>query len=226
MAEVKRGGEARGDRQGISAADDDATVVAPRFDERESATARPVVPLGSSNSTGAGEPGNFPWRVNSRHLLLAWAVVATLAAGTFAIYRNTQTPEAQQVTLQPAPSSTAGETASPTPKTLRREMPVAPVRAAKMSEARDARPSWEDRDWSDSEEITRDEKDEEELDEHARKEEKRRRKEEKRRREEFEKETVRALKESRKQAERLRERQKDEGGKSRLIGVITRGAGM
>ncbi|HEY9405022.1 MAG TPA: hypothetical protein VIQ24_20385 [Pyrinomonadaceae bacterium] len=226
MAEVKRGGEARGDRQGITAADDDATVVAPRFDEREAATARPVVPLGSSNSTAPVERGNFSWRVNSHHLLLAWAVVATLAAGTFAIYRNTQTSEAQQVTLQPAPPSTAGETASPTPKPLRREIPVPPVRAAKMSEARDARPSWEDRDWSDSEEITRDEKDEEELDEHARKEEKRRRKEEKKRREEFEKETERALKESRKQAERLRERQKDEGGKSRLIGVITRGAGM
>lgn len=204
----------------------DATVVAPRFDERESATARPVVPLGNSDSNGPGGRGKFSWQVNSSHLLLAWAVVATLAAGTFAIYRNTQTSEAQQITPQPAPAGIAGGTASATPQPLRREVPIAPVRAAKVSETRDAPPSREDRVWSGGEEISRDEKDEEMLDEDARKEEKRRRKEEKKRREEFEKETERAIKEARKQAERLRERQKDEGGKARLIGVITKGAGL
>lgn len=146
-------------------------------------------------------------------------MIATLAAGTFAVYRSTRTAE-PQVTQQPAAANMAiGATAAPQP--VRREVTNAPVRAPKITEARrDPSPSWEVPDWSDRGEVKRDEPVDEELDERARKEEKRRRKEEKKRREEFEKETERALKDARKQAERLRDRVKDEGG-ARLIGVIT-----
>jgi type IV secretory pathway VirB10-like protein len=232
MAELKRGDEAQTGRREISPADNDSTVVAPRFDEREEATARPVVPLGGSNNVGTGRSGRFSLRANSRHLLLAWAVLATLAAGGILSYRNALTSE-PQVAPQPAPESTTGETVAATPQPAHREVPVAPPRAAKMTEARNPSPSWEVPDWSDRGELRRDEPDEEELDERARKEEKRRRKEEKRRREEAEerreeaeKDAERALKASRKQAERGRERGKDEGGKARLVGVIGRRHGM
>jgi hypothetical protein len=90
-----------------------------------------------------------------------------------------------------------------------------------MTEARAASPSWDVAGWSEVEQVKRDAADEEELGERERKEEKRRRKEEKRRLEEYEEDAERALKEFRKQAARQRERQKDEGSKARLVGVIT-----
>lgn len=226
MAEVKRG------RRRDNSATDDATVIAPRFDEREEATARPVVPLGGSNNVGTKGAGGFSLRAHSRHLLLAWAVIATLAAGGVAVYKSAQSSEAQ-----PAPQqimeSTVGGTVAATPQPARREVPVAPARAAKMTEARNSSPSWEVPDWSVRGEVERDELDEEELDERARKEEKRRRKEEKKRREEAEEaaeeraeeaeeEAERARKAARKQAERRRERQKDDEKKARLVGVLTR----
>jgi type IV secretory pathway VirB10-like protein len=220
MAEVKRGSEVSGDRRETSSADD-ATVVAPRFDEREAATARPVVPLGGSNNVGTGGSGGFSLRANSRHLLLAWAVIATLAAGAVAVYRSAHTSE-PQIAPQPATESTAGGAVAATPQPARREVPVAPPRAAKITEARDPSPLREVPDWSDRGDAKWDEPDEEELDERARKEEKRRRKEEKRQREEAEEEAERALKAARKQAERQRERQKDDGRKPRLVGVLTR----
>lgn len=221
MAEVKRG-EPR-----ETPAADDATVVAPRFDEREAATARPVVPLGGSNNAGRWGAGGFSWRANSRQLLLAWAVIATLAAGGVALYKSAHTSE-PQVEPQPVMESTAGGAVAATPQPARREVPLAPSRAAKMTEARNPSPSWEVPDWSDRGDARRDEADEEELDERARKEEKRRRKEEKKRREEAEEqaeeaqeEFERARKAARKQAERQRERQKDNGRKARLVGVLT-----
>jgi hypothetical protein len=216
MSEVKRG-----DRRETTAADD-ATVVAPRFDEREEATARPVVPLSPPSTTGRRGAGGFSLRANSRQLLLAWAVIATLAAGGVAVYKSAHTSESQQVAPQSATENTASGAVAATPETTRRAVPVAPVRAAKMDEARASSPSWEVPEWSDRGEAKRDEPDEEEPDERARKEEKRRRKEEKKQREEAEKETERAIKEARKRAERRRERQKDDGRKARLIGVLTR----
>jgi hypothetical protein len=224
MAEVKSDGEARGNRRETSAADD-AIVFAPRFDEREEATARPVVPLGGSNNAATRGAGGFSLRANSRHLLLAWAVLATLAAGGIAIYRGAQTP-GPQVAPQTAPESTASGEVAATPEPARRKIPVAPARAAKITEARATSPTWEAPDWSDRENVKREELDEEELDEEeleerARKEEKRRRKEEKKRREEAEEEAERARKELRKKAERQRERQKDAGRKAQLLGVLT-----
>jgi hypothetical protein len=224
MTEGKQGGEARGDWRETAA--DDATVVAPRFDEREAATARPVVPLGGSENVGTGGSGGFSVRANARHLLLAWAVIATLAAGGVAVYKSAQTSE-PQTAPQSTPESTASGAVAATPQPARREVPVAPppARAAKMTEARALSPSWEVPDWSDSGEVKRDERDEEELDERARKEERRRRKEEKKRREEAEEEAEekaeRARKAARKQAERRRERQKDGGRKAQLVGVLT-----
>jgi hypothetical protein len=216
----------RGDRRETAA--DDATVVAPRFDEREEATARPVVPLSTSNTARRWGSGGFSLRANARHLLLAWAVMATLAAGGVAVYKSAQTSE-PQIAPQSAPESTVGEAEAATPQPARREVPVAPARDAKMTEARAPLPSWEVPDWSDSGEAKRDEPDEDELDERARKEEKRRRKEEKKRREEAEEEAEeakeeaeRARKAARKQAERQRERRKDDGRKARLVGVLTR----
>jgi hypothetical protein len=218
MAEDKRG-----DRRETAA--DDATVVAPRFDEREEATARPVVPLGTSNIIGRWGSGGFSFRANSRHLLLAWAVIATLAAGGVAVYKSAHTSE-PQVAPQSATENTASGAVAATPETTRREVPVAPARAAKMTEARAPLPSWEVPEWSDRGDAKRDEPDEDELDERAHKEEKRRRKEAKKQREEAEEEAEeeakRARKAARKQAERRRERQKDDGRKARLVGVITR----
>lgn len=227
MAEDKRDGKAREDWRETSAVDD-ATVVAPRFDEREEATARPVVPLGVSNNVGRRRARGFSLRVNSRHLLLAWAVIATMAAVGVAVYRSAQTSEPQSAP-QPTLESTPDTAVAATPQPARREVPVATPRAAKMTEARNSSPTWEVPDWSDKGELKRDEPDEEELEERARKEEKRRRKEEKRRREEAEEaqeeaeeEAERARKAARKQAERQRERQKDDGRKARLVGVLTR----
>ena len=217
MADVKQGDEVKSE-WGEPLPVDDPTVVAPRFDQLEEAFARPVVPLGTTNSTKAIR--GFSLRAISRHLVLAWAVVATLAAGVILIYQGTHTSE-PQVAPQPAPESTAGGAATATPQPARREVPIAPARAAKMTEARDSLPSWEMPDWSDRGDVKRGETDEEELDERARKEEKRRRKEEKKRREEAEEEAERALKESRKKAERQRERRKEDGEKARLIGVLT-----
>jgi type IV secretory pathway VirB10-like protein len=221
MAEDKRG-----DRRETAA--DDATVVAPRFDEREAATARPVVPLATTNTARRRGAGGFSLRANSHHLLLAWAVIATLAAGGVAVYKSAYTPE-PQVAPQSATENTTDGAVAATPETTRRAVPVAPARAAKMTEARVPLPVSEVPDWSDREDVKRDELDEEELEERARKEEKRRRKEEKRRREEAEEEAEEAReeaeharKEARKQAERQRERQKDDGRKARLVGVLTR----
>lgn len=214
MAEVKREG-----RRETSA--DDATIVAPRFDEQEAATARPVVPLGGLNNAGRWGAGGFSLRANSRHLLLACAVIATLAAGGVAVYRSAHTSE-PQIAPQPASVNMIGEAEASTPQPTRREVPVARTRAAKMTETRNPSPSWEVPEWLDRGDAKRDEANEDELDERARKEEKRRRKEEKKQRKEAEKEAERAIKEARKQAERLREQQKDDGRKARLIGVLTR----
>lgn len=214
MAEDKRE-----DRRETSA--DDATIIAPRFDEQEEATARPVVPLGGLNNAGRWGSGGFSWRSNSRHLLLACAVIATLAAGGVALYRSAQTSEPQVAPQPVAESTTDGAVVAATPQPARREVPVAPARAAKMTEARDPSPSWEVPDWSDRRDAKRHELDEEELGERVRKEEKRRRKEEKKQREETEEEAERAFKAARKQAERQRKRQKDGGEKARLVGVIT-----
>jgi hypothetical protein len=228
MADVKRGGEAKGVWREASPAADPA-VVTPRFDELEEATARPVVPLGESGNArknsaataGTGTAGGFSLRSGTRHLVLAWAVFATVAAGTFAIYRNAHTDE-PQVAPQPATESTAVvSTPTPRPPARREASAVAPARPAKMTEARAASPSWDVAGWSEVEQVKRDAADEEELGERERKEEKRRRKEEKRRLEEYEEDAERALKEFRKQAARQRERQKDEGSKARLVGVIT-----
>lgn len=228
MADFKRNDEAKGVRRESSPADDVPTVVAPRFDEVEEATARPVVPLNRpSNGTGTiaeAASGGFSLRAFSRHLVLAWAVVATLAVGAVAVYRSAHNPE-PQLTPQPATENMAGAAATPTPQRTRREVRVAPARAAKIPEPQEPLPSWEAPDWSDGRDVKRDERDEEKLDEQARKEEKRRRREEKKRREEIEENAERALKEARKQAGRLRERMKDEGAKSRLIGVLTGRAG-
>ena len=227
MAEIKRGDEMKGDL-GERLPSDDPTVVAPRFDEREEATARPVVPLGRSSK--ARTIGGSSLRAISRHLVLAWAVVATLAAGTIAIYQNAQTSE-PQVAPQPAPESTAGQ-ATPTPQPTLREFTLAPARATKITEARDPQPSPEVPVWSARGDAERDElgeEEKEELEERARKEEKRRRKEEKRRREqaeeeaeEAEEEAERARKAARKQAERQRERRRNDEKKARLVGVLTR----
>lgn len=233
MADLKRGREAK-DERWEPAADDDPSVVAPRFDEREEATARPVVPLDRSNNaassarttTGtAAAAGGFSLRAISRHLVLAWAVVATMAVAAVMLYQSAHTA-APQIAPQPAPESVSGEAATATPQPARREVPIAPARAPKMIRTHDPLPSWEAPGWSDGEDTKRDERDEEKLDERARKEEKRRRKEEKKRREEAEEDMERALKEARKQAERQREKMKDEGAKSRLIGVLTKRSGM
>jgi hypothetical protein len=149
--------------------------------------------------------------------------MATLAAGGVAVFRSAHTPAPQTAPLgvpQPALESTAGG-ALTTPQPARREGRVTRARVEKMTGARSFLPAREAPEWPDSWEGKRDDADEDELDERARKEEKRRRKEEKKRREEAEKETERALKDARKQAERLRERLKDHGGKARLIGVIS-----
>jgi type IV secretory pathway VirB10-like protein len=224
MAEVKRGDEAEVERT----TNEDATVITPRLDERDEATARPVVPLDRFDNAGRATARGFSLRANSRHLLLAWAVIATLTAGAVSVYKSAHSGEPQGAP-QPAPeSTTGGATATPTPQTVRREVRVAPARAAKMTDARDSLPLWEAPAAAERADMKWDEVDKEELDERARKEEKRRRKEEKKwreeekeRREEAEKEAERAYKESRKQAERLRERSKDKGA-ARLIGVITR----
>lgn len=52
MTDAKQGDEMKDRRRDSLPVDDGATVVAPRFDERESATARPVVPLGVSDHSG------------------------------------------------------------------------------------------------------------------------------------------------------------------------------
>jgi hypothetical protein len=206
----------------------DPPVTAPRFDELEEAIARPVVPLGeagnarasSVTTAGTRTVGGFSLRSVSRHLLLACALFATLSAGAVAIYLNAQTDEPQAAPPQPVAESTA-DVATPAPQPARREKRVAPARAAKMNGAQVPSPSWDVAGWSDGESVKRDETDDEEFDERARKEEKRRRKEEKKRREEFEEDAERAFKEFRKQAARQRERLKDEGSKARLVGVIT-----
>jgi hypothetical protein len=226
MAGVKRGDAAKGAWRETPPAADPA-VVAPRFDELEEATARPVVPLGGTHNArpgsgiaaGTGTVGGFSLRSVSRHLVLAWAVLATLTAGTVALYRNAQADD-PQAAPRPALESTA-DVATPAPQPARQVAPVAPARAAKMTEARVSSPSWDVPGWSDRENVKRDEKDEEELDERARKEDRQRRKDEKKRRKEYEEEAGRAFKEFRKLAERQRERLKDEGSKARLVGVIT-----
>jgi hypothetical protein len=231
MADHKRDDEAKGVWREPSPLDDDPTVIAPRFDEGEKATARPVIPLGrtdngaTSTGTMAGAGGGFSLRAVSRHLVLVWAVVATLAVGAVAVYRSAHTPEPQAVP-EAATENMAGVAATATPRPARREVRVAPARAAKINVPQEPSSSWEVPGWSDRGDVERGGPDEEKLEERARKEEKRRRKEEKKRREEVEENAERALKDARKQAERLRERMKDEGKKSRLIEVLTGRAGM
>jgi hypothetical protein len=207
--------------------DEETKVVAPRFDERESATARPVVPIDMPG--GRRATARTSLRAVSPYLLLAWAVCATLAAGGFAIYRGGETSAQQIVAPQPSPETGAtSESKAPTVQqpAARREVPVAPSRRARVTEVRSLLPSREEPDWQDGEEGRRDDLDEEERAERARKEEKRRRKEEEKRREEAEEDAERALKEARKKAERLRDKQKDEERKSRLVGVITDKSGI
>lgn len=215
--------------------DDDATMVSPRFDEREEANARPVVPLEQTSGAQAGAWGALSSRAGSRHLLLALVVIVVLSVVATALYRGTQTAESQAV-QQPEPQLTTGTAATvATPQPVRREPQAAPARAAKVSVAPEPISSWAASGWTESEGAKREEPDEEELEEmaeRARKEEKRRHKEEKKwreeekeRHEEAEKDAERADKKARKRAEKLRERLKDEGG-ARLIGVLTRKPGI
>lgn len=212
-------------RRDSTPGDEETKVVAPRFDERESATARPVVPIDPHDGKANGRRATARRSLSaySRHLILAWAVVATLAAGAFALYRGGETNTPEVATPQPSPEET---TASQTPVTpqpaARRNIPIAPARRAGVTEVRSLLPSRPESDWQHSEEGKRDgSDDEEELDKRARKEEKRRRKEEEKRREEAEEDAERAMKEARKKAERLRDKLKDESRKSRLVGVIS-----
>ncbi len=215
--------------------DEETKVVAPRFDERESATARPVVPIHLPDGAAVGRRSKVPTslRALSSYLILAWAVCATLAAGVVAIYRSSETSAPQVAAPQPSPETTVSKAPATPQPAARRDVRVAPARRAGVTEVRSLLPSRQEPDWQDGEEGKRDDLDEEELAERARKEEKRRRKEEEKRREEAEEEAERALKEARKkaerlrdkQAERLRDKEKDESRKSRLVGVIANKSG-
>jgi type IV secretory pathway VirB10-like protein len=217
-------------RRDSTPGDEETKVVAPRFDERESATARPVVPIDSRGGAADGKRATVRPSLTtlSRYLILAWAVCATLAAGVFAIYRNNETSAQQIAVPQPSPEITVEKAAVTPQPAARRDVPVAPARRAGVTEVRSLLPSRVEPDWRTGEDGERDDVDEEELAERARKAEKRRRKEEEKRREEAEEaeeDAERALKEARKKAERLRDKQKDEGRKSRLVGVISNKSG-
>jgi hypothetical protein len=203
--------------------DVETKVVAPRFDDSEAATARPVVPIDLPG--GGRSTVRTSLRALSPYLILAWAVCATLAAGVFAIYRSGETSAPQIAAPQPSPESTVSkEPAAPRP-VARRDVPVAPARRANVTEVRSLLPSRAESERPDGEEWEDDDLDEEELAKRARKEEKRRRKEEEKRREEAEEDAKRALKDARKKAERLRDKQKDDERKSRLVEIITNKSG-
>lgn len=202
-------------------ADADVTLTAPRFNSEAEAEARPVEPLGRvAAPADSARPPYRPrmttrarrvtWR---RYLLLAWAIVATLAAGGIALYRNTRTTPAS--TQSSVEETTDQESESTPTRPARADVAGTGTKPARETEARRELPRRAESDIEAGKESERRERDEEKRDEHARKEEEHRGHEE-------EKRAERERKEAEKRAERQRRDSEKRGEpKARLIGTIT-----